>query len=130
VVGLGCAGSLRGTAARHEPPEVRGDGVTNLWVVAASSLEILIAGSACGSEPKVEETKKQKTETTGEGTGETTTEQTTEVTIEENPESSVGEVDDVSELTPPPPAPPPEPLRSGITRESELLLGWVLLHLP
>ncbi len=110
-MGMGCAGSLRGAAARHEPPEVGGDGVINLWVVAASSLEIRIAGSACGSEPKVEETKKQKTETTGErereSTGETITEQTAEATIEENLESRIGEVEDVPELTP---SEPPQPL--------------------
>ena len=106
-MGMGCAGSLRDAAARHEPPEVRGGGVVNLWVVAASSLEIRIAGSACGSEPKVEETKKQKTETTGERTGETITEQTAEVITEENLESGIGEVEDVPELTP---SEPPQPL--------------------
>ncbi len=76
-------------------------------MVAASSLEIRIAGSVFGSEPKVEETKKQKTETTGERTGETITEQTAEVTIDENLESRVGEVEDVLKLTP---SEPPQPL--------------------
>jgi hypothetical protein len=42
VVGMGCSRSLRGVAARHEPPEVLGGGVRNLWVVKVASVAILI----------------------------------------------------------------------------------------